>query len=227
MPEEPSVGSAPDLPATLDTNSPTVVQLSRWRAGDERAFDEIHQRSLPWLRVRVHHHAVWPLLADSMQPEDVLQEVWARAFAPVRERFQHGGGGSLFAYLGSIADRVMIDLVRTQGAKKRGPIGGAHSLPSDLDGLVRPRPGQSVVETPTSAAREHELRALARRALDDQHFDVWELVESAGFTAEEAGLAIGKSGAAVRGILFRARAKLSSLLTKDQEGGDRQQKPGT
>ena len=65
-------------------------------------------------------------------------------------------------FLGRIADRTMVDLLRHFRAAKRGR-GEAHRLlQTDCEPQAQRRPGQAGVETPTSCARASELARMAR-----------------------------------------------------------------
>ena len=195
--------------------NPTRIPFEQWRNGDDAAFAVLHARFTPLLRARVRRHRVWPFLAAHFDLDDVLQEIWARAATAARTTFRNLGPGSLFAFLGKIADREVIDLARRHRAKKRGD-GGAAELSTGFDAAGAARPGCSTPETPTSRARVVELSALARQELNPREFEAWEMVEMRDYTPEEAGLAMRCSGSAVRGLLMRARARLVARLAHDR-----------
>jgi RNA polymerase sigma factor (sigma-70 family) len=193
-------------------DNPTELPLEQWRAGDGAAFAQLEQRFQPLLRERIRRHRAWSLLVPHCDLDDVLQEVWVRALPAARTAFHNRGRGSLMAFLGTIADHVVIDLARRGTARKRGE-GKAQSPASNFDICDAARPGRSAPVTPTGFARTNELTALARTALSEREFAAWELVEMQGFGPDEAALALRcKSSSAVRGLLLRARAKLAAQL---------------
>ncbi len=190
----------------------TAVLFERWKTGDETAFDSLHARFSPLLKSRIRRHRAWPMLAAKLQVDDVLQEFWARAVPAAKQKFVNLGPGSLLAFFGVVADRVLIDLARRHQAGKRHE-GGERSLETSIDVVEPGRPGCSVPETPTSHARATELGDLARAVLNEREYEAWDLVEVQGYSAEEAGLALVISGSAVRGLLLRGRTKLIARMS--------------
>lgn len=198
---------------------PTRVPFEQWKGGDDAAFAQLHLRFTPLLRARIRRHPAWPLLASQCELDDVLQEVWARALPAAKTTFRIEGRGSLLAFLGAITDREVVDLARRQKAKKRGG-GTTRSLPTGFDAPDTPRSGRSAPETPTGAAKVHELTALAHAVLTEREFSAWDLVEMQGFSPDEAALAMRcKSASAVRGLLLRARARLAAQLANGATNG--------
>lgn len=194
---------------------PTVLYLERWRAGDDLAFAALHDRFAPLLAARVRRHRAWPLIEAVTQVEDVVQEVWSRVVPAVQERFRDGGPGSFLAFLGTVTDCAVFDLARRHRTQKRGR-GHVAALTSEGEMATRSRPGHPTPETPTSHARVGELLEIARHELSERELEAWELVELQQFTADEAGLAMRCSGAAIRSLLLRSRARLAARI---QRGG--------
>jgi len=202
---------------TFAEDCPTVVHLERWREGDESAFELLHRRLDPLLRIRVRQHRVWPLLAQRVQLEDVLQEFWARSIHAVKEKFVHVGRGALLAYLGKIVDRQIIDLARRQLAQKRGD-GEVQRLATNFDLPDRGSQVRAAPVTPTSHARHGELLRLAEQLLNPRELEAWRLVELEGYANEEAAVAMRVSESAVRGLLYRGSARLIARLPRDDRG---------
>ena len=196
----------------------TDFHVSRWLAGDSEAFQALHDRFAPLLEIRVRQHRIWPALVGRHQVEDVVQEIWARVIPSARKAFTPSGPGSFFAYLGKLADRTLIDLVRSQRAAKRGLGQAEQALRTGAERRAMPRPGFPAKETPTSKARCTELEAMARRELNAREFQAWELVEIQGYSTDEAGLAMRCSGSAVRGLLIRGRSRLLSRFRRKTNG---------
>jgi RNA polymerase sigma factor (sigma-70 family) len=180
--------------------------LARWRAGSEQAFREMAERHLPRLEARIRRHPGWRLLHGHYQISDLVQDVWARAMPIVRNNFKCNGPGALLAFLTTIADRTVVDLVRSHRSQKRGR-GGASRLPTGYE-TASAMPGTPAPETPTSQARVSEITRIAREVLTEREHEAWERVEVHGFAAVEAAFAMNCTSASVRGLLLRARAKI-------------------
>jgi len=206
--------------ASLPPESPesaqlTDLQVSRWQAGDDSAFETLYQRFAPLLTKRVRRNRLWSVLEAKIQAEDIVQEIWARVVPAAQKSFTPSGPGSFLAFLGTITDRTMVDLLRSATAEKRGSSESARSLDTHCERHGQRLPGLAGAETPTSRARISELEDVARQILTERELEAWELVELQDYSAGEAGLAMDCSGSAVRGLLLRARAKL--ILTLGEE----------
>ena len=218
--QEPMVQSGPHANGhgvtTLQDPCPTGVHFERWKNGDDAVFDALHARFSPLLCARIRRHRAYSLLDGAFHVEDVLQEIWARSVPAAKQKFLDAGPGSFLAFLGKIADRTVIDLARRHHAQKRGR-GGAESLSTCFDTADTSRPGRSAPPSPTSNARMSELLCLVKEELSAREFESWDLVEMQGFTAEEAGLAMRSTSAAVRGLLLRSRTKLVMRISQDKQ----------
>lgn len=206
----PHEAGAPAMPRREPAAWCTDVRVARWQGGDDGAFGELYLRFAPLLERRVGFHRLWPLLRG-LQKSDVVQEVWL-AVSRSRDEFTPSGSGSFFAWVGKIADNTVVQLLRRQCAAKRGVEVTGEGLEGAPEQGVVPRPGLPALETPTSVARVSELHDLAREVMNDRQFLAWDLIEIRGYSREEAGLALGCSTSAVRGLLLRARAALVARL---------------
>ena len=208
----PAKGDSPPDPTDWSTD----VFVHRWQAGDEHAFETLYLRFAPLLTVRVHRHRLWHVLRRHYQVEDVVQAIWERVILAARQAFAPSGPGSFLAFLGTLADRTMVDLVRYGGAIKRGD--GARQEDVDLVLVGQENAGarHAAAETPTSHARVSEIGELARRILSEREHRAWDLSQR-GYTSEEIGFAMGCTDAAVRGLLFRARGRLCVAIGDDEE----------
>ena len=113
----------------------------------------------------------------------------------------------------TILDRVLADVYRRHGARKRpGRLaqGKGHAEESDepeeSDRLL------SLEPTPTSSVRAKELIELCREHLDEREWQVWSLTEVDGLDSPAIASRMDISDAAVRGVLRRARKKLLEVL---------------
>jgi len=214
-------GEDRDVPAPLEGRAEpaawcTDLRVARWQGGDEGAFGDLHRRFAPLLEKRVSFHHLWPLL-HGVQVGDVVQEVWL-AVSSARDDFTPSGTGSFYAWVGKIADNTVIELFRRQTARKRGGGKPGEPLTEASDERVVTRPGGPTAETPTSCARVSELHDLAREVLSDRQLLAWDLVEMRGYSRDEAGLALGCSASAVRGLLKRARTVMVIRLGLAEKG---------
>ncbi len=198
---------------------PTVIQLERWRNADEGAFAALCDRLTPLLRARVRRNSCWPVLSRRYQLDDVVQELWGRSLDAMRNKFESVGRGALLGYLGTILDRQITDLARSQDAQKRGSR-LERRLPTRFGAPDRGGPRRSAPSTPTSHARVQEILDLAGEELDDLQREAWELTDLHGYTSAEAGLALDITANAVRGLVNRARAKLAVRMEQAKQSRD-------
>ncbi len=203
---------SPDAPWLPHPPWNTARHLADWRNGDPAAFAALHEHFTPLLHHRIRNTPAWHLLSHHLTLDDVTQEIWARAVPAANRNYTNVGPGSFLAFLGTIADRTLVDLARTHKARKRGGAHNTHSLQPDDEAHSVPRPQQHHEESPTSHARANELEQLARDTLSPREHAAWDLVELQGFTGDEAALALHCTASAVRGLLLRARAKLVARL---------------
>ncbi len=209
---------------TLDDGHtvPTRLLLAQYLAGDRAAERALFDRHRDDLVSRARRHRLLLALKGALSAEDVVHEVFVRALAcDFLTRFEDRGRGSLLAALARILDRVMVDECRRRGALKRGANAACLTLDEEDDGS----PSMSVDRaspdpTPTSLARARELLDLCRRHLDRREAEVWQFIEVEGLSPAEAAARLGETPAAVRGVLFRARAKLVKVLeSRSPEAG--------
>lgn len=197
-------------PAKSSSPSATDLQVARWQAGDETAFRILFERFAPLIAMRVRRNRTWPMLRGRCAVEDIVQEAWIKLIPGAQRTFTPGGAGSFLAFVARVTDNVMVDLVRRIQARKRGDGQPVVPLVPGVEPGIEAR--TRGFETPTSSARRTELEQLASRELSERELLAWQLVELQSYTASEAGLAMEITGAAVRGLLLRARAKLVLAL---------------
>jgi len=154
-------------------------------------------------------------------PEDVVQDVLARALkADLFARYEDRGPGTLGALLGVVLTHTLEDLARSLGALKHGAGEPPVSLDaSEDDGaqherLVAPAP------SPSAEVRAKDVLERSRQLLEPHEWDLWRLVEVDGLRPGDIAELTGRSPAAVRGVLFRARVKLMAGLRDLGPDGD-------
>ena len=192
---------------------PTREQLAAWLAGDAEAARSLFARHRAELLERVQGHRLMRLLRRHVTDEDIVDEVFLRALSSgLLARFEDRGRGSLMGALYTVLERVLSDAARRHfGTLKRGA-GLQHvALDEAALGVDGDSPA-SADPTPTSQARTHDLLDRCRSVLSAREWEVWRLrhVESLDFASIGARLQL--SEAAVRGLHFRARERIVTLL---------------
>ncbi|HMJ03722.1 MAG TPA: RNA polymerase sigma factor [Conexibacter sp.] len=168
-------------------------QLVRlFRAGNEEAFRVIHDR----FRTRLLAYARQMLGSSRADAEDVLQDVFVRAYAALRANERDV---SLRAWLYRIAHNRCIDELRR-------PAGAAGASPEILDSL----PAQDC--DPMAAVEQREsLRRLVEdvQRLPEQQRSALLMRELSGMTYQDLSNALDVTVPAVKSLLVRARIGLA------------------
>jgi DNA-directed RNA polymerase specialized sigma24 family protein len=143
-----------------------------------------------------------------MEVDDAVQMIWTQVWDYAGTKFESRGPGSFYGLVGSIADRVLISLMRDGRAQKRGEGRECEGLSTENVRQVTLRPGLSSEPTPTSVARTNEDQGRLQLLLSEEQYTVFHDIEVRGLTAEDVSLVLDKTPSAVRGILRRARLRL-------------------
>ena len=203
----------------------TREQVADYLAGDPIAARELFERHREVLLRRTRGHCSMRALRHETSPDDVVDEVFLRALSSgFLERFEDRGRGSLRRALFTILDRTLADACRRHGSLKRQANAGALSLDGEEAGGLIPDLASRLASedpTPTSAARAAELIEFCERLLDPREWEFWRLSEVEGLDGPDIARRCGVSDSAVRGVLFRARAKLVRALREELEERDR------
>ena len=175
--------------------------LAEWRRGDDHArnrlvsavYDELRRIAAVSLRSENASH--------TMQPTDLVHELYLRLFAP--GSINPNDRKHLFAIAARQMRRILVDHARSRNAQKRG--GG---LLVDVTGAIEP------------AAKPQDLlaidQALSRLAeLDERAAQVVELRFFAGTTEQETADALEISVNTVKRDWEFARAWLYKALEND------------
>lgn len=163
-----------------------------FRAGNHEAFQVIHDR----YRKRLFGYIARMLAGSGQDAEDVLQEVFERAFAGLRSG---DGELALRAWLYRVAHNRCIDHLR-----QRLPLASAEPDVTGGAGL-----------DPIAAAEQREtIRRLIVdvRRLPEQQRSALLLREMSGMSYSELAGALGVSVPAVKSLLVRARIGLVAAL---------------
>jgi RNA polymerase sigma-70 factor (ECF subfamily) len=149
--------------------------------------------------------------------DDIVQEVFCQAFRDIGQ-FQYRDDASFLAWLKTIADHRLADALKHKGRKKRG--GGHHQLSSAdvakastvatlLDIVCQDShlPDDSAVRREAENALQIALAGLPddqREAIRDRFLQ--------GIEVEEIADRMGRSPAAIRGLIKRAKENLAVAM---------------
>lgn len=156
-----------------------------------------------------HHASVFAFLArstrDRFVAEDLLQETYLRL---TKEARMGRAPLQVRAWLFRVASNLVIERSRRQTTAVRWL--GRHGR-DDYARMVAPSPEAGVLTRERAAEMEQILDGLsadARLAM---------LLSSEGFDGEEIAAAIGRSAAATRTLLCRARAQVRERRSRSEE----------
>jgi len=195
-----SCGRVPDSSQSSGSWESTLSLLTRARAGDEEALNDLFARYLPVLR-RWASGRLPRWARDVSDTHDLVQETLLQTFKKI-DAFDHRGEGALQAYLRqAVMNRIRDELRRAD----RRP------APLALDSAA-PDPGLS----PLEAAIGTEVVDRYEAALDRLSADERELIVARvelGMTYAELAQATGKpSSDAARMAVGRALVRLAEEL---------------
>jgi RNA polymerase sigma factor (sigma-70 family) len=186
-----AVATAVPLPRALPTPLLRLRSdeqlLALFRAGREDAFRVIHDRYEARLLAYVRH-----MLRGSTEAEDVVQDVFLRAYGALRTGDREI---AVRAWLYRVAHNRCIDYVRRAPAP---PLQPDELLPGGTDPVIE-------------AERREDLRQLVAdlHNLPEQQRSALIIRELEGLSYEELGTALGVTVPAVKSLLVRARSGLA------------------
>lgn len=203
----------------------TEAQLARARQGDQDAWRALFQAYEPDLLAAARREVRARGARGITTPEDVLGEVFERVVSNALlepERFEYQGPGSLAKYLRQVVRNVVADIARRAGAAKRPP---NVQVPSGNEsGMARYEVTAFRVvaadPTPTSVAREHEIREMIERepGLGPEALALLEDCKVSGYTSTELGAALDRSPGTVRWKLKQVVDRVRVLLERKGYG---------
>lgn len=198
----------------LDENTRNLV--GRALANDRDAVEALYERYRDRLRAALRK-LVGPkyrlLLADS---EDATQDAILSSLRRLNQ-FEYRGEGSFLAWLLKSAEFEIVRRVRAIETQKRSA--GKHNVELDTQ-LVRILPGTE--PGPDQLLDEQEMAERVRQALSqlpDREREVIVLRRYLELDTEEICAEMGlPTAGSVRALLSRAQARLSGLLSRDEDG---------
>ena len=193
------------------TSLEIILQAQR---GDEHAFARLFARYERKIAIFVHYHMSSDLRAR-MEVEDVLQEIFLRAFRDLGQ-FTYQSAGSFQKWLIAIAGNVLTDLARSQGRQKRKAEAIVPFRSESNPGGVDPADSR----TPSRWLREKEqhLELLKKlEVLPEEFRQAILLTRLEGLTTGEMGQRLGKNGKAAALLLHRALKKFREVMLSAEQ----------
>ena len=180
--------------------SSTSALLDQAKAGDADSLSRALERNRRRLTVLVHFK-LGPRARQLSDAEDVVQEVYLRAFRAIGQ-FTCESPGSLLRWLSVIADRVIVDRARYQGREKRAGEEVPFRSPSNPLG---PEPLDTRTPSRLLAQQEAVARLLARlNALPEEYRRAILMAKIEGLSTAEMAEQLGKPREAVALLVYRA-----------------------
>jgi RNA polymerase sigma-70 factor, ECF subfamily len=186
----------------------TFGLLDRVHKGDREAFALLFDQYSRRLAVLIHYRLSAELRA-SLEIDDVLQEVFFRAFRDIG-KFEYRSPGSFMNWLSKIAGHVIIDLARFHGREQRQAV---ETVPFRSESNPRgPQPVDSM--TPSRILRENEeVDTLIGKlsALPGDYREAILLAKVEGLSTAEVAERMGKSREAAALLVHRAVKRFRSM----------------
>lgn len=168
--------------------------IERARDGDRGAFEELATSASSALLARIQRRMGADLKQD-LDPEDVLQETFVRAFQSIGS-FRWQGKGSFESWLYGIALRIILHSARERGKWN----------------LLRvTREPEAEAPSPSRLQRREErFDRLARslESLSPEYRQVVQLARLEGLSIAEIARRVNRTPGSVRNLLFRAMKQL-------------------
>jgi RNA polymerase sigma-70 factor (ECF subfamily) len=183
-----------EMRATMSEADTERILIERAQRGDRAAFDELASSAAKNLLPRIHRR-IGPGLREGLDPEDVLQETFFRAFRSI-EKFEWQGEKSFESWLYGIAFKIILHSARERGKW-------------NMLRIVQDPPGAGL--SPSHQQRREERfdrleRSLAR--LSPEYRQVVQLVRIEGRSIVEVARQLHRPPSSVRNALLRAMKQL-------------------
>jgi RNA polymerase sigma-70 factor (ECF subfamily) len=190
-----AVPMADDAP--FDPDDPLAPVVSRVRAGDMHAFEQLYTRT----REQVHR-TLFRLVGSNSEMEDLVQQVYLQLVSAIRS-FRGDARFSTFLY--RVCANVALMHLRS---RRRRPEDAAADVPEQA---------ADAGSDPERAAQLRQAGALLQRALDQmtpKKRVVFVYHELLGLMPEEIARAVDASPNTVRSRLHHARLEFGELISK-------------
>ena len=184
----------------METPTSTFTLLDQAKAGDEAALSRAFEKYRRRLAVLVYSK-LSPATRDYSEVEDVVQEVYLRAFRDLG-RFSYQSPGSFLRWLSAIADHAIVDRARYRNRERRA--GDEVPFRSESNPLG-PDPADTKTPSRLFAQQQAVERLVARLdLLPEDYRQAIVMAKIEGLTTAEMAERLGKSREAVALLVYRA-----------------------
>lgn len=196
------------------SNAPNQAELVRQASSGERAA--LSQLLLAHYDALQNHirRRISADLQGLVSPEDVLHQTFVRVAQKIGS-FELRHSGAFRGWIERIADNLIRDIAKRRRRERRArpaPEGGASGSGGGLDALDRiPRDSTSPSRRIQQAESVRRMQA-ALASLSEEQRDVIHRYYILGQSLDQIAKATGKSRDAIRGISYRARKNLRSIM---------------
>jgi RNA polymerase sigma-70 factor (ECF subfamily) len=200
----------------MNDNGLQLELVSRASAGDRSAIQELlmlHHRQL----VTIIEKQIPADLRGLLSADDVCQEAYVSVFRQIAS-FQPHDEQAFERWLRTIADRKLVDLIRTQRAVKRGSGKRVDALypRNDTSSMIELLDVLAVHErTPSRSAAHRELVRIVQDALDglkEDYREVLRLRYIQSLSVAETAQQMGRSDGAVMMLCNRGLQQLEEVI---------------
>lgn len=192
----------------MEAPTSTFTLLEQAKAGDDEALSRAFEKYRRRLAVLVHFK-LSPRAREFSEIEDVVQEVYLRAFRDLG-RFTYQSPGSFLRWLSSIADHVIVDRARYRGRERRAGEEVPFRSDSNPSG---PEPADTRTPSRLFAQQEAVERLLSRlEMLPEAYREAILMAKIEGLPTAEMAERLGKSREAAALLVFRAVKRFREIL---------------
>jgi RNA polymerase sigma-70 factor (ECF subfamily) len=202
----------PDSTARAAAGPSDVELVKAYRAGDVRAFEELHRRYVGSI-----YRLVRRKLGDALLAEDISQETFLKALRMmdrVDDSFNFGG------WVHTVARNLCFDELRRRQRDQR-----VDDTEEDEGGLLASLPSTSRSFDPVQVQESNELRRqvwTVSQRLPEKYRLVLTLRELQGLSYRRIALLLHMSESAVETLLYRARLRFKEEFVALEAAGDLQ-----
>lgn len=185
------------------------------QAPEQPQVADLLQKHLPALRAYVRLR-MGPVLRSREESSDLVQSTCRQLFQKL-DSFEYRSEAAFRDWLYTAALNKIIDKTRHHGALKRDA-GREVGLSDASDDQLIDGYGSLITPSRDAAGREQVRRfESAFDRLTDEHKEIILLARFVGLSHAEIGERLGRTEGAARKLLFRALARLSTLLRPGRE----------